>query len=288
MLPDAIVAIERTLDRFRNLFERFPAEIESFANFPSLFLGLTDGAGKLEHYDGPLAVANAEGTLLCAGIPAERYSEYIGEQTEDDSYMKSAYYKPLGYPDGMYRVGPLPRLNLVDSCGTPKADGELEALRKVGGRILRSSFYYHHARLVEMLYSVERIAELLAAPDILDTHVRAFAQPNAEEGIGIAEAPRGTLIHHYKVDKNGLIRWANLIIATGNNNLAMNRGVKQVAVSVIRDGRLNDGALNRIEAVIRAFDPCLSCSTHALGQMALAVETFDHTGKSIERMVRPA
>jgi NAD-reducing hydrogenase large subunit len=288
MLPDAIAAIERTFERFRNLFARFPSEIESFANFPSLFLGLTDGSGKLEHYDGPLQVANAEGTLLCNGIPPERYSEYIGEQTEDDSYMKSAYYKPLGYPDGMYRVGPLPRLNLVDTCGTPKADGELETLRKVGGRILRSSFYYHHARLVEMLYSVERIAELLAAPDILDTHVRAFAQPNAEEGVGIAEAPRGTLLHHYKVDKNGLICWANLIIATGNNNLAMNRGVKQVAVSVVRDGHLNEGALNRIEAVIRAFDPCLSCSTHALGQMTLAVETFDHRGRNIERMVRPA
>jgi NAD-reducing hydrogenase large subunit len=139
-----------------------------------------------------------------------------------------------------------------------------------------------------MVHCVERMEELLAAPDILSTHVRAVAEPNCEEGVGIAEAPRGTLLHHYKVDSNGLIRWANLIIATGHNNLAMNRGVKQVARYFVRHGELSDGALNRIEAVIRAFDPCLSCSTHAFGQMPLDVELRDVDGALLDRRRRPA
>jgi NAD-reducing hydrogenase large subunit len=139
-----------------------------------------------------------------------------------------------------------------------------------------------------MVHCVERMRELLDAPDILSTHVRAVAEPNREEGVGMAEAPRGTLLHHYKVDQNGLIRWANLIIATGHNNLAMNRGVKQVARYFVRDGKLSEGALNRIEAVIRTFDPCLSCSTHAFGQMPLDVELRDAAGALLDRRRRPA
>jgi NAD-reducing hydrogenase large subunit len=128
--------------------------------------------------------------------------------------------------------------------------------------------------------------DLLAHPDILSPHVRAFAEPNQEEGVGISEAPRGTLLHHYKVDRNGLIRWANLIIATGHNNLAMNRGVKQTAAYFVRDGKLSEGALNRVEAVIRAFDPCLSCSTHAAGQMPLQIDLLDSTGALLDRKSR--
>ena len=126
---------------------------------------------------------------------------------------------------------------------------------------------------------VERIEELLSHPDVLSPHVRAFAEPNCEEGVGMSEAPRGTLLHHYKVDRNGLIRWANLIIATGHNNLAMNRGIKQTATYFVRDGKFSEGALNRVEAVIRAFDPCLSCSTHAIGQMPLDIDLRDAYGR---------
>jgi NAD-reducing hydrogenase large subunit len=286
MLPDAIVALQRTLERFRSLFQRFPEEMECFANFPSLFLGLTDGAGKLEYYDGPLRVTGPDGSVVASGLRPEDYPQYLGEVAENDSYLKSAYYLPMGYPGGIYRVGPLARLNLVTHCGTRLADHELGALRTFAGAPLLSSFHYHHARLIEMLHVVERMAELLAEADVLSPHVRAFAEPNCDEGVGMAEAPRGTLLHHYKVDRNGLMRWANLIIATGHNNLAMNQGVKQAATYFVRDGKLSDGALNRVEAVIRTFDPCLSCSTHAVGQMPLRIELIGADGALLDSRSR--
>jgi len=288
MLPDALGALDRTLDRFRSLLRCFPEEVESFANFPSLFAGLTDGAGKLEYYDGPLRVVASDGNVVADGLRADDYPNYLGEVAESDSYLKSAYYKPLGYPDGIYRVGPLARLNLVTSCGTPRADHELGALRSFAGTPLLSSFHYHYARLVEMLHVTERMEELLAHPDILSPHVRAFAEPNSEEGIGLSEAPRGILLHHYKVDSNGLMRWANLIIATGHNNLAMNRGIKQTASYFVRDGKLSEGALNRVEAVIRTFDPCLSCSTHAAGQMPLKLDLIARNGELLDSVRRDA
>ena len=286
MIPDAFMAIERTVMRFRELFQQFPEEIASFANFPSLFLGLTNPVGNLEHYDGPLCISDADGAVVARDLKPNNYPEFIGEVAEDDSYLKSAYYRPMGYPEGIYRVGPLARLNLAVRCGTPLADQELETLRRYAGRPMLSSFHYHHARLVEMLYAVERMTELLDDPDILNPHVRAHAEPNREEGVGIAEAPRGTLLHHYKVDKNGLVQFANLIIATGNNNLALNRGVKQVATHFVRDGKLSEGGLNRVEAVIRAFDPCLSCSTHAAGEMPLVIELRQLDGTLLDKVRR--
>jgi NAD-reducing hydrogenase large subunit len=286
MLPDGIAALQRTLDRFRGLFQRFPEEMASFANFPSLFLGLTDGAGKLEYYDGPLRIVGADGAVVADHLRAQDYPDYMSEVAEDDSYLKSAFYKPLGYPDGIYRVGPLARLNLVTNCGTPLADHELGLLRTFAGSPLLGSFHYHHARLIEMLHVIERMHELLSDPDVLSPHVRAFAEPNCEEGVGMSEAPRGTLLHHYKVDRNGLMRWANLIIATGHNNLAMNRGVKQAATYFVRDGKLSEGALNRVEAVVRAFDPCLSCSTHAIGQMPLDIDLRDASGALLDNCRR--
>jgi NAD-reducing hydrogenase large subunit len=144
-----------------------------------------------------------------------------------------------------------------------------------------SSFYYHYARLIEILFAVERIEVLLNSEDILSTHVRAYAGPNEYEGVGVAEAPRGTLIHHYKINENGLIQTANLIIATSHNNLAMNRGITQAAKHFIKGKLVPEGMLNRVEAVIRAFDPCLSCSTHADGRMALQVEIFDNEGQLV-------
>jgi len=149
-----------------------------------------------------------------------------------------------------------------------------------------SSFHYHQARLIEILYCVERLEQLLNDPEILSKHVRAIARPNALEGVGAAEAPRGTLFHHYKIDEQGLIRWANLIIATGQNNLAMNRSVLQVAQRYVQGERLTHGMLNRVEAVIRAYDPCLSCSTHAVGQMALKVQLLSPNGSVLDEVKR--
>jgi len=286
MLPDGLAAVERSLDRFRGIFRAFPEEIASFANFPSLFVGLTDGQSKLEFYDGPLRIVGADGEVVASHLQPEDYPQYFSEVAEPDSFLKSAYYGKMGYPEGIYRVGPLARLNVVASCGTPRADHELGALRAFAGSPLLSSFHYHQARLIEMLHTIEKSEELLNDLDILNPHVRALAEPNCEEGIGISEAPRGTLLHHYKVDKNGLIRWANLIIATGQNNLAMNRGVEQVARYFVRHGQLTDGALNRIEAVIRSFDPCLSCSTHAIGAMPLDVELRSAGGELLDHRRR--
>jgi len=286
MLPDAAAAVDRAFDRFHEVFRSFPEEMATFANFPSYFSGLTDGNGKLEFYDGPLRIVGGDGEVVADGVRPQNYANYFGEVAEDDSYLKSAYYRPAGYPAGIYRVGPLARLNVVMSCGTPRADHELGALRAFAGSPLLSSFHYHHARMIEMIHSIERIGELLNAPAVLDPHVRAVADPNCEEGVGLAEAPRGTLLHHYKVDRNGLMRSANLIIATGQNNLAMNLGVKQAASYFVRDGNLTDGALNRVEAVIRAFDPCLSCSTHAMGSMPLEIDLRGADGTLLDRRRR--
>lgn len=187
----------------------------------------------------------------------------------------------------MYRVGPLARLNCCDKCGTPLADKELldfRALRKEGAVL--SSFYYHHARLVEILYALERMAELCNASDILNPHVRALASPNKFEGVGVSEAPRGTLFHHYKINEQGLITWANLIVATGNNNLAMNQGIAQAAKKFVDGKNIKEGALNRIEAVIRCYDPCLSCSTHALGQMPIHLAIVNAKGETVREITR--
>jgi NAD-reducing hydrogenase large subunit len=183
-------------------------------------------------------------------------------------------------------VGPLARLNVVDCCQTRLASQEWAEFRELERGLVLSSFYYHYARLIEILYGIERIQQLLEAPDILSSNVRAFARCNNGEGIGVAEAPRGTLIHHYKVDDQGLITWANLIIATGHNNSAMNRGVLQVAKHFVNGNKLQEGMLNRVEAVIRAFDPCLSCSTHAAGRMALDIELRDAEGTLVDELKR--
>jgi NAD-reducing hydrogenase large subunit len=186
----------------------------------------------------------------------------------------------------MYRVGPLARLNIVDRCGTERADQELAEFKELQRAAVLSSFHYHQARSVEILYCIERLEQLLNDPEILSKHVRAEAKPNALEGVGSSEAPRGTLFHHYKIDENGLVRWTNLIIATGQNNLAMNRSILQVAKHFVRGNEMLPGMLNRVEAVIRTYDPCLSCSTHAVGQMALRVQLVGPQGEIVNEVVR--
>jgi NAD-reducing hydrogenase large subunit len=243
--------------------------------------------GGLTFYDGGIRIVNAAGGVVENGLDPATYAQFIGEKVEPFSYLKSPYYLPLGYPEGIYRVGPLARMNIADRCGTPRADQEMAEFHELQRAAVLSSFHYHHARLIEVLYCVERIDQLLHDPEILSKHVRAIARPNAMEGVGCCEAPRGTLLHHYRIDEQGLIEWANLIIATGHNSLAMNRAVLQVAKHFVRGERLTTGMLNRVEAVIRAYDPCLSCSTHANGQMALRIQLIDHTGTLRDEIQRP-
>jgi NAD-reducing hydrogenase large subunit len=284
MLPEAFKITQRTLDWFKGLLDQFREEIRTFANFPTLFMGLVNPAGELEHYNGTLRFVDTRGAIVADKLDVLNYQDYLGEAVEPFSYLKSPYYKPLGYPDGIYRVGPLARLNIIDRCGTPLADQEWAEFRELDRGAVLSSFYYHYARLLEILYCFERMEQLLNDPEILSTHVRAFAGPNNMEGIGVAEAPRGTLLHHYKIDNDGLIIWANLIIATGHNNLALNRGVLQVARHFVDGAKLSEGMLNRVEAVVRAFDPCLSCSTHALGHMALQIQLLAHDGAVLDEL----
>lgn len=285
-LPEVMAVSERSLTWFKQQLERYDEEIRSFANFPSYFIGLVNTDGALEHYDGSLRVVDARGDIVADHLNPTEYRNFIGEAVEPWTYLKFPYYKPLGYPEGIHRVGPLARLNVINQCGTPRADREWAEFRRLEEGAVLSSFHYHYARLVEILYAIEAIENLLKEPDILNPHVRAFASVNNLEGIGVAEAPRGTLIHHYKVNEQGLITWANLIIATGHNNLAMNRGVLQAAKRFVNGNQLSEGMLNRVEAVIRTYDPCLSCSTHAVGQMPLSIQLVDTCGKVLHELRR--
>ncbi|MEJ5197506.1 MAG: Ni/Fe hydrogenase subunit alpha [Anaerolineae bacterium] len=285
-LLEAITIAQRTLDWFKNNLGKYAEEARNFGNFPTLFMGLVTPDGELEHYHGRLRFTDANGKVIADEVDPTRYMDYIGEAVEPYSYLKSPYYKALGYPEGIYRVGPLARLNIIDRCGTPKADQEWAEFRAVDRRAVLSSFYYHYARLIEILYALERILQIINDPKILDKHVRATAGVNALEGIGVSEAPRGTLIHHYQIDEHGLVRNVNMIIATGHNNLALNRSVLQVARRYVRSDRLSEGMLNRVEAVIRAYDPCLSCSTHAFGDMPLEVRLVGPDGAVLDTVRR--
>jgi len=292
MIPEALILIDRTLFWFKDVLEQFRDEIRTFGNFPSMFMALVtpheerEHNALLEHYDGKLRFVDASGNIVLDQIDPTRYQDYLAEWVEPFSYLKSPIFKSLGYHDGIYRVGPLARLNVIDRCGTPKADQEWTEFRALQRGVILSSFHQHYARLVEILYGIERIEQLLHESEILDKHVRAFAKPNKFEGIGVAEAPRGTLIHHYKIDENGLIKWVNMIIATGHNNLAMNRSVLQVAQHYVRGSHLEEGMLNRVEAVIRCYDPCLSCSTHAVGRMPLHVQLLGPACEVLDEIKR--
>jgi len=201
--------------------------------------------------------------------------------------MKFPYFKSAGYPNGAYRVGPLARLNVASHCGTPLADEELKHFKKLGKNgPVQSTFHYHYARLIEVLFCIETAKQLLDDPEIQSEHVTSKVLVNNYEGVGVAEAPRGTLIHHYKVNEEGMITWNNMIIATEHSNIAYNLAVTQVAKKYVKARQLQEGMLNRVEAVIRAFDPCLSCATHAVGQMPLDIRLYSVNGELVDRRLR--
>lgn len=283
MLPDGIEIAQRTLNWFQSVLANYDEEIRAFASVRTMFMGLTNEADELEMYDGLLRIKDADGNVVANDLKPANYEEFIAEKVEPWSFLKSPFYRPMGYPQGIYRVGPLARLNLVKTCGTPRADEALGFFRTLDSQ---SSFHYHYARLIEILYCFEKIDALLHTPDILSDRVRAQAQPNNVEGVGTSEAPRGTLMHHYQIDENGLITRANLIIATGHNNYAMDRSVLDVAKRFVKGTNVPEGMLNRVEAVIRTFDPCLSCSTHAIGQMPLQIQLLSPDGNVVQEIKR--
>ncbi len=286
-LPESFDTINNALNLFKNLLDnQLKTEIKVFGDFPSLFMGLVGKDGVWEHYGGHLRFTDSQGNIVADNLSEDNYRDFIGESVEKWSYLKFPYYKPLGYPNGIYRVGPLARLNICSHFGTPKADRELAEFRERNNGIATSSFLYHYARLIEILACLEHIAQLMDDPDLVSPRVRAQAGINQLEAIGVSEAPRGTLFHHYQVDENGLIQKVNLIIATGNNNLAMNKAIAQIAKHYIHSHEIPEGMLNRVEAGIRCFDPCLSCSTHAAGQMPLHIQLIGHNGMVVDEVCR--
>lgn len=279
-LPHAKQIADRTLQFFKSASEAFKDDIAKFGCFPTMYLGMVNAKGDLQLYDGSLRFRGATDEIVSDQIPADDYADWISEATLRNSYLKAPFYKPSGI-EGVYRVGPLARLNAADRCGTPKADAELNDFRQRYGKPAHSAFLYHHARLIEIIYALERIETLLADKQTLGEHVRAHAGVNALEGVGMIEAPRGVLIHHYKVNGEGSIIWANLIVATGHNNLAMGQSVKQVATEYVHGDKIEEGMLNRVSAVVRAYDPCLSCSTHADGSIAMRIRVVSRSGELI-------
>ncbi len=287
-IPEARDTALMALDTLKKIHVKFQNDIPNFGNFRSLFVGLVAPDGALEYYGGRLRIMDGAGNVIADKIDPAEYHEHFGEATEDWSYLKFPYYKPFGYPKGMYRVGPLARVNICDYIDTPLAEGERKLFKAIAGEAetVNNSFYYHYARLIEILYSVEKIEALLNDPAILGQNIRARAMINQTHGVGACEAPRGTLFHDYTVTDDGLLQKVNLVIATAQNNLAMNRTVRQLAMQYLDGTKLSEGILNRIEAGIRCFDPCLSCSTHAIGMMPLHVQVIDEDHRVLSDLRR--
>ncbi|MEW6263817.1 MAG: Ni/Fe hydrogenase subunit alpha [Thermodesulfobacteriota bacterium] len=274
------------LDLCRGWIEKNIEEVKVFGNFRSNYCGLVDSGGRLNLYDGRLRITDPDRKAMAEFDPVS-YLDYIAEKVEPWSYMKFPYYKPQGYPDGFYRVGPLARLNVADGVTTPRAAAELSRLRQAAeDGLTGGSLMYHYARLVELVYALEKAEELLKHPGLCSAEVKVTAPPAHREGVGVIEAPRGTLIHHYWVDGKGAMIKANLIVATGHNNVAMNRAVAEVAREYIKNGQVREGILNRVEGAIRCYDPCLSCATHALGRMPLLIQVLDRDGELLDEISR--
>lgn len=286
-LPESFATIHLALGLFKSMLDnQLTDEVEVFGEFPSLFMGLVGADGEWEHYGGHLRFTDSQGAIVADHLSEDDYHHFLGEAVEPWSYLKFPYYKPLGYPDGIYRVGPLARLNVCDRIGTEAADRELQELRDRANGVVTSSFLYHYARLIEILACLEKIQQLMDDSELLSDRVRARGEVNQLEGIGVSEAPRGTLFHHYQVDENGLIQRVNLIIATGQNNLAMNKTIAQIAKHYIHSHEIPEGLLNRVEAGIRCFDPCLSCSTHAAGHMPMHLQLIAADGTVVDEQYR--
>lgn len=284
-IDEAIDLAKVSISVGKGVFEKYADIVPTFANIQTKHMGLVKD-GNLELYDGQLRIIGEDGKKLAEFDP-RNYLDHIGEHVESWSYLKFPFYKKDGWPKGIYRVAPLSRLNVADSISTPLADAELMELKKLGnGKPVQATLYYHLARLIELLYAAERAKELLIDDEIVSPDVRIKVERKEGEGIGCIEAPRGTLFHHYWTDDIGKITRANLIVATVNNNPAINMSVNAVAKEFVKDGKVKEGALNMVEMAIRCYDPCLSCATHAIGQMPLVVKLLAPDGTVLDVLER--
>jgi NAD-reducing hydrogenase large subunit len=287
-LPDVLQWARAGVELVKGLHAKNSALYESFGTVRSNLLSLVGPGGRLDFYDGMLRARDADGAVLFDGVDPRSYRAHLDEEVKSWSYMKFPYLTSLGAERGWYKVGPLARIQNCDFIHTPLAEAERQAFRDAHrGQVVHAPLAYHWARLIELLHAAEVVGELLRDDDVMgDTLVTSGERVG--EGVGVIEAPRGTLIHHYKVDADDLVTMCNLIVSTTHNNQAMNEAIRSVAAEYLDGHTLTEGLLNHLEVAIRAFDPCLSCATHALGQMPLQVELVDASGAVVDRATRGA
>lgn len=286
-IPEVMETARLGIEIIKKFQEENSEMVKSFAISPTHYLGTVGEDGAHEIYDGKLRFVDQDGNILQDQLDTARYLEFIAERSVNWSYLTYPYYKPLGIENGIYRVGPLARLNIATRMKTSFAQAEFEQFRKLNdGKPVHGTFYFHYARLIEALSSVEEIQILLQDNRITSGNIRTHGHWNQSEGIGSSEAPRGTLFHHYITDKTGKLQKVNLLIATGQNNPSMNRSITDVARQYVDGNNIKEGMLNRVESAIRCYDPCLSCSTHAMGQMPMKIEVIDVAGKIVRELER--
>ncbi|MBP9149954.1 MAG: Ni/Fe hydrogenase subunit alpha [Rhodoferax sp.] len=283
-LPQMLAWAQDSVDIAKQLHAQNPALYNAFGSFRSNLMSIVRTDGAMDLYDGVLRVRDDHGKILADGVADQDYLDLIEEEVRSWSYMKFPHLKSLGREQGWYRVGPLARVQNCDFIPSPRAEDERQAFVAWGqGDLVNGSLAYHWARMIELLHAVEVIGELLDDPallsgDLVSTGVRC------SHGVGIIEAPRGTLIHDYEVGDDDLVTRCNLIVSTTHNNQAMNEAVRSVAREHLSGHELTEGLLNHIEVAIRAYDPCLSCATHALGQMPLDVTLLGADGAQLDRV----
>jgi NAD-reducing hydrogenase large subunit len=285
-IDEATEVVRAAVQLARGWFEGNKELVEQFAVFPSGYLGLVDEEGALQFFSGKLRLIDQAGQVTDEFRPQD-YLEHIGEHVEDWSYLKFPFLRRLGWPEGTYRVGPLARLNVAEKIATPLAQEEFTHFRSLnGGQPVEGSLWYHYARMIEALYAIERAKEILLDPEVLSNNLRAEPDGFTGRGVGCLEAPRGTLFHDYQTDAHGMLTKVNMIVATGHNNWAMSKAVEMVAKTFVDGNNLTEGMLNRVEAAIRAYDPCLSCSTHLIGSMPIQLRVVDGQGLEVKKVVR--
>lgn len=285
-VDSAIETIQVGLKIMKDWAEKNMEDINKFAVFQTGYFGLITPENGLELYEGNVRLVDKTGAEL-ERFPIANYLDIVQEHVEPWSYLKFPFYKKMGWPEGVYRVGPLGRLNISDKIDTPLANEELKVFKTLnGGKPVENTLYYHYARLIEALFAAERVRVLCEDKDILSTDILNTRKNYTGHGVGVIEAPRGTLIHDYTADEHGKLTRVNLIVSTGHNNWAMTNAVDSVAKTYVKGPDVTEGMLNRVEAAIRAYDPCLSCSTHAVGQMPMIVDLVGPEGELIKTIRR--
>jgi NAD-reducing hydrogenase large subunit len=271
----------------KQLHETNPSFYNVFGEFRSNMMGLVRLDGALDFYHGALRAVDADGGTIFDLVDYATYQSVLQEEIKPWSYMKFPHIKSLGAENGWYKVGPLGRIQAASFLSTPLAEAERQAMMALGGgKPVHGTLMYHWARLIEVVHAAEMIRDLLNDPDILGLDLMADKGARRHEAVGVIEAPRGTLFHHYRVNDDDLVTYCNLIVSTTNNNQAMNEAVRTVALQYLDGNEITEGLLNHIECAIRAYDPCLSCATHALGKMPMTVELVDAEGRMLHSLSR--